>query len=319
MPVRFTSPRLAGIGDPQLEKHRWQLHATYRHLGAGQWYVGTKVQESAAPFGKPLSLNTNSVDLSLDYNVTDRLGLRLTLPFSYGTHSRFYADGNRHTVSAAGLGDISLVASRWLFEFAKHSRGNLALGVGVKMPTGNNSAADDFFLADSSIVQRPVDQSIQLGDGGWGIILQAQGHWNFSKKFSGYAQAWYLLTPREHTSVPSPLAGVTLSVPDVYAFRLGSSYIISQSRGISASFGPRLDGLPLRDRIGGNAGFRRPGYSLYLEPGVTLAQRGRSFTLSIPLRVHQNFRRSLVDIQLNKGGGGDLARYLILAGYSWRF
>lgn len=319
MPVRFTSPSLAGIGDPQLEGRRWQLHVAYRHLGANQWYVGTKVQESAAPFGKPLFLNMNSVDVSVDYNVTDRLGLRLTLPFSHGTHSRFYADGKRHKVSAGGLGDINLVASRWLFDFAKHTKGNLALGVGVKMPTGNNAAADNFFLADSSIVQRPVDQAIQLGDGGWGVILQAQGHRNISRRFSGYAQGWYLLTPREKTSVQSPLAGVPLSVPDVYAFRLGSSYVISPRRGISASFGPRLDGIPLRDLAGGNAGFRRPGYSLYLEPGVTLARRGSSFTLSVPLRVHQNFRRSLVDIQLNRAGGGDLARYLILAGYSWRF
>ncbi len=319
MPVRFTSPSLAGIGDPRLEGQRWQVHVAYRHLGAGKWYVGTKVQESAAPFGKPLYLNMNSVDVSVDYNVTDRLGLRLTLPFSHGTHSRFYADGKRHKVSAGGLGDISLVASRWLLDFAKHPKGNLALGVGVKMPTGENGATDDFFLADSSIVQRPVDQSIQLGDGGWGVILQAEGQWNISRRFSGYAQGWYLLTPREKTSVQSPVAGATLSVPDVYAFRFGSSYVISARRGISASFGPRLDGIPLRDLVGGNAGFRRPGYSLYLEPGVTLAQRRGSFTLSVPVRVHQNFRRSLVDIELNKPGGGDLARYLVLAGYSWRF
>jgi len=319
MPVRFTSPSLAGIGDPKLEGHHWQLHITYRHLGANQWYVGSQVQESAAPFGKPLYLNMNSVDLSVDYNVSERFGLRLTLPFSNGTHSRFYADGQRHKVSAGGLGDMSLVASRWLFDFAKHPKGNLALGLGVKMPTGNNAASDDFFLANSSIVQRPVDQSIQLGDGGWGVILQVQGQRNISKRFSGYAQGWYLLTPREQTSVASPLAGVPLSVPDVYAVRVGSSFIVSAKRGITASFGPRLDGIPLRDRVGGNAGFRRPGYSLYVEPGVTLTRRAGDFTLSVPIRVHQDFQRSLVDIQMNKAGGGDLARYLILAGYSRRF
>ncbi len=319
MPVRFTSPRLAGIGDPQLEGQRWQLHVTYRHLGAGKWYVGTQVQESAAPFGKPLSLDIHSVDVSIDYNVSERFGLRLTLPFSYGMHTRFYADGKSHTVSAGGLGDISLVASRWLFDFAKHPKGNIALGLGVKMPTGSNTANDDFFLADSSIVQRPVDQSIQLGDGGWGIILQVQAQRSLSRKFSGYAQGWYLLTPRNKTSVPSPLPGVPLSVPDVYALRLGFSSLISPKRGLSASFGPRLDGIPRRDVIGGDEGFRRPGYSLYLEPGVTLPQRRGTFTLSVPIRVHQNFQRSLVDIQLNKPGGGDLARYLILAGYSWRF
>jgi len=31
-----------------------------------------------------------------------------TVPFSKGTHSRFYADGVRHRVSAGGLGDVRL-------------------------------------------------------------------------------------------------------------------------------------------------------------------------------------------------------------------
>jgi hypothetical protein len=87
----------------------------YRRLYADKWYVGPDVRESAAPFGQPLLINLNSVDVSVDYGVNDRLSLTLTLPFSYGTHSRFYADGKRHEVSAAGLGDISLAGrdSSW--------------------------------------------------------------------------------------------------------------------------------------------------------------------------------------------------------------
>jgi hypothetical protein len=319
MPVRFTSPSLAGIGSPQLQAHHWQLDVAYRHLGANQWFVGTQVKESASPFGRPLFLNINSVDVSLDYGLTDRTSMRLTLPFSYGTQSRFYADGKRHTVSAGGLGDVNLVVSHWLFDFSKHPRSNLALGLGVKMPTGNNHAADDFFLADGSFIQRPVDQSVQLGDGGWGIILQLQAYRWVSKRFSGYVQGWYLAAPREKTSVLSPLTGIPLSVPDVYALRLGSSYALSPKHGISISLGPRIDGIPRRDLIGGDAGFRRPGYSLYIEPGLTLVRDSGTATFTVPLRVHQNFERSLADIQLNAPGGGDLAPYLVLAGYSWRF
>jgi hypothetical protein len=32
------------------------------HLGADQWFVGSQVRESAAPFGQPLFLNIYSVD-----------------------------------------------------------------------------------------------------------------------------------------------------------------------------------------------------------------------------------------------------------------
>jgi hypothetical protein len=68
-----------------------------------------------------------------------------------------------------------------------------------------------------------------------------------------YGYGWYLLTPREQTAVASPLAGVTLSVPDVYSFRSGVSTPPWRKRGISASLGPRLDGIPLRDFVGAAA------------------------------------------------------------------
>ena len=57
-----------------------------------------------APSGQPLLLEINSLDVSVSYGLTDRWTLAATLPFSRGTHSRFYADGRRHRVSAAGLG-----------------------------------------------------------------------------------------------------------------------------------------------------------------------------------------------------------------------
>ena len=277
------------------------------------------MQESAAPFGKPLYLNINSIDASATYGITDRLSTTLTLPFSYGTHSRFYADGVRHKVSAGGLGDLSIVFSRWLFDFAKHPKGNIALGGGVKMPTGSNNALDDFYLASGAVIQSPVDQSIQLGDGGWGIILQGQAFRSLVKRTSAYVNAWYLVSPKEKTDMASPLPGVTLSVPDVYSFRFGTSYVLVPSKGISVSLGARVDGIPVRDLIGDDGGFRRPGYSFYVEPGVAFVQKRGAYTLSVPLRVHQDFKPSLPDTQLGRVGGGDLARYFVLAGYSFRF
>ena len=43
----------------------------------------------------------------------------------------------------------------------------------MKTPSGNNHVLDDFFLAGGSAIQSPVDLSIQLGDGGLGVVLQA--------------------------------------------------------------------------------------------------------------------------------------------------
>lgn len=81
MPVRFLSPSLGGYSGP-LKAHGWEIGVAYRHLGADQWFVGSDVRESAAPFGQPLLLGINSMDVSVSYGVTDRAGVTLTLPFA---------------------------------------------------------------------------------------------------------------------------------------------------------------------------------------------------------------------------------------------
>lgn len=48
-----------------LREHGWEVGLAYGHLGADQWFVGTSVLESAAPFGKPLFLNINSIDANI--------------------------------------------------------------------------------------------------------------------------------------------------------------------------------------------------------------------------------------------------------------
>lgn len=320
MPVRFTSPGLGGQRETFLRPHEWQIGIAYRRLFADKWYVGTDVREDKAPFGQPLFLDINSLDLALTYGITNRTSLTLTLPFSYGTHSRLYQDNVRHRVEALGLGDVSVTANLWLRDPKGQASGNVALGLGIKVPTGSNNVKDDFFNADGSISQRPVDQSIQLGDGGWGIMLQAYGFQRLVPRASAYFVGSYLLSPKETADVGSPIKNVLLSVPDVYSARAGLAYDLWPDGGVGANLGLRLDGIPLRDIIGGgDNGFRRPGYTLFLDPGVAIRRGKAEVTLNLPLRLHQDFRSSLIDRQLGGSGGGDLANYLIFVGFTRRF
>src|SRR5207247_8814862 len=123
--------------------------------------------------------------------------------------------------------------------------------------------------------------------------------------------------------VASPVAGlpvVLLAVPDVYSARAGIAYALAPPRGIALSLGGRIDGIPQGDLIGGrDNSFRRPGYSLYLDPGIALRRGDEEVTLSVPVRVHQDFQRSSIDQQRSFTGGGDLAEYLIFVGYTHRF
>lgn len=250
------------------------------------------------------------------------MGASLTIPFSYGTHSRYYADGARHKVSAGGLGDISLSGNAWLLDPRAHAEGNVQLGIGVKIPTGRNDVNDDFFLANGSVVQRPVDQAIQLGDGGWGGLLQMQA---FQRLFAGgyaYATGSYLISPRNTTDVASPIPGVPLSVPDVYSVRIGLTYTPPFASRVSVSLGGRLDGIPLRDLVGASDGFRRPAIIGYVDPGIVLSLGSTTISASVPFSVYRDFRASMIDRQLNEPGtvsGGDLAKYLVFVGIDRRF
>jgi hypothetical protein len=79
------------------------------------------------------------------------------------------------------------------------------------------------------------------------------------------------------------------------------AYGVSPTHGVYVSFGTRIDGIPVSDLIGGSMAFGGPGYSLYLEPGMIM-NHGHgtytgltrdlhgTYTLSVPLRVHQNFK-----------------------------
>jgi hypothetical protein len=154
---------------------------------------------------------------------------------------------------------------------------------------------------------------------GWGFLVQAQAYRHLVGRLSGYLFGSYMLSPREKTEVlfsPSFPASF-VSVPDVYHARLGFAYAAWPEGGLSLSLGGRVDGVPVHDIIGGDLGFRNPGYTLFLEPGLSV-ERGRgAFTLSVPVRLRGNFVPSANDEAGNPGPGpdgarGDLAAYLIL-------
>ena len=319
MPVRFTTPSLGGQGELQvadLTAHQWRLAVGYRHLHADQLFVGTDL----VPTNKPLIIDIHSVDVTAAYAVTSRFSLSLTVPFVSGMQSRFYADSARHAVTALGLGDITVVGSTWLLD--PHNRsGNVALGLGVKAPAGAHGAKDEYFLANGTAIQYAVDQSIEPGDGGWGVIVQLQAYRRAFPHATAYLTGSYLINPRRLSDVAKdPGGAVYWSVPDVYSGRLGLVYALFPQHGISVSLGARMDGQPVRDLIGGgDMGFRRPGYSVSLDPSVGFTTGANQFTVSGPIRLSANRKASVLDLQSGKHGGGDFASGLIFVSYARRF
>jgi hypothetical protein len=173
-----------------------------------------------------------------------------------------------------------------------------------------------------------VDQSIQLGAGGYGITLGTEAYQRIHK-FTLYGSGTYLLTPQEQNGTTNAsLAGVhfpvnpltaNMSIPDQYLLDGGVSYPVPKIRGLAAKFGMRDEGVKVRDIIGGSLGFRRPGYAFSVEPGAQYQRGKTTWSLNIPVAVQRNRKRSVPDLIRSTAGDAAFADYLILLGYSRSF
>lgn len=322
MPIRFVSPVLGGKGDVYLTHRTWQVGLSYRRLASDQFVYLHDVRNDMGPGKQAPILETNSFMLSVSYGLTSRLSFDLNVPFQTGSATRVYTDGQEHTTQATGVGDVNLIANYWLWDTGLRPKGNLAFGLGVKAPTGNHAVEDDYWTKTGAVVRFPVDQSIQLSDGGWGIIMLVQGFQPIFDRSYLYAAAAYTANPRETTEVQrEPGSTIYWGVPDLFNLRLGASWTVTPDGPLSVNLGGRLDGTTMQDLFGGrDEGFRRPAIVGYLDPGVAYVSGSRTITLSVPFRIYKNFRPSYLDPDVTgKPGGGGLAQNLIFVSFAQRF
>jgi hypothetical protein len=252
--------------------------------------------------------------------VTDRLSLDLTVPFSVGSAAVMQGTEQSHRYyrySASGLGDVTLQAEYWLSNPAIPSRVAGSVGLGVKTPTGLDDVHVTVFSADGDI-QAPADEAVQLGTGGWELILRAQGTAQITGPLWAYGSGYYGLSLSEHTDVLN--GGVLRGNPDTYSGRLGAAYLLPQLESLVISLGGRVNGVTVRDLVGGgDLYWRRPGYVIYVEPGFTWTLGSNMASLSVPVRIYANKQDSLLDRSLDRTIGASFAPYLLLASYARRF
>ncbi|MEO5824331.1 MAG: hypothetical protein ABIR59_00405 [Gemmatimonadales bacterium] len=323
-PIRFTTPiDLGGGGQAYQGAHQWRFTLAYRRLHSSDWYIGTERNNSLAPGGQSPVFNINTFIGDVSYAPTDRLRLRVSVPYSTSSFSRIWPDAVEHEQSASGIGDVTVAGDLWLFNPRAHENGNLSLGLGVKAPTGSHTKPSQFYTAGGP-VDFPADQTIQPGDGGWGITLQAQGFRRFAENWFGYASASYLANPKDQTEVLfNPTSTVHWSVPDVYSARVGTAVSVLPAQGITVSLGLRMDGIPKNDLIGGgdSTTIKRTSNILYGDPGLSLVQGRSTFTLNMPVRLHINrIKSGLEERSTGPAGvnGGGFAKYLLFLSYGYR-
>jgi hypothetical protein len=267
-------------------------------------------------------VHSQLLNVSLVYGVTDRLAVTVNAPLARGNLELTYPDGQRHQNTASGLGEMSVSASYWLRAAqAFQPGGNVAIGFGVKAPTGRNDVGGTFWKADGTSISFPVPPAIELGDGGWGFVVSTKGFRPVLERSYVYAGGSYTFNPRTTTDVVrSPGSTLHWAAPDTWDASAGVSTLLSSALGLSLNLGALAYGTPRRDVFGGrDDGERLPAISGYVSPGIGITRGAHTITVSVPVRAYMNFRPSFVDDAAGAPGGGGLARRLVLSSYSVRF
>ncbi|MEO2052999.1 MAG: hypothetical protein ABGX00_14675 [Allomuricauda sp.] len=312
-----------------------QIGTNYRYFKSFRHFRGTEEEPDRVANGSEVINHSHSWDFFLTYGISNRVYTSITIPTVINTRSSLYEHGReeRNTTFSRGLADIRVGVGYWVFDPIEHQNGNLALGLGLKLPTGNYNASDIFYNVgpEGSPQVRPVDQSIQPGDGGFGITVDFQFYHKLAEKFFAYGGGFYLINPREtngtrtfrETLSPILQNEAIMAVPDQFSVRAGSSYAISNT--ISTSLGARYEGVPVKDLIGGNEGFRRPGNVLSIDPGIAFIKNNFALNLNVPFAVRRERPQSVTDKQTEeltgnpRNGDAAFADYLINVGISYRF
>jgi hypothetical protein len=323
----------------QHDDSKWMLSVSNRYFKSFRHFVGTEEQKQRLEQGTEVINYSYTLDLTLFRNLKNGWSIGLDVPVISNARSSMYEHGGnnqknaRHYTRSFGIGDVRVAVYKWLLDQTKMPKGNIQVGLGLKLPTGDYRYQDFFIKNDTTKVLGYVDQSIQLGDGGTGFTTEINAYYNFTSIIGVYGNFYYLLNPREQNGVSTARGGTpsadavkygttVMSVPDQYMVRAGASATVNK---FTFSAGMRMECQPSEDLIGGSLGFRRPGKILSVEPGVNYQFRKATLYAYVPFAVKRDRTQSMADKLKTEATGvhaqGDaaFADYLVNVGCSFKF
>ena len=316
------------ITDHSFSNSSWQVNIVSRYFKSFREFKDDEDQKN--PEG---GINhVFSTDFSVSRFFDKGYSINFSLPLNVNSRSTTMEHGGkgtpRYTTHSFGVGDVRLTAYKWILPPSVNQKGNVQIGLGLKLPTGDYKYQDYFHRNDSVKVSAPVNASIQLGDGGTGLIAELNGFYVINKTVNLYGNIYYLANPRDQngtsttygrapTSTQLQTGSEVNSVPDQYSLRGGMNLNFKK---FSYSAGVRWEGITVNDFIGNSNGSRRSGYNLSFEPGLIYSMKKVSLYSYVPIIIGRKTKQTVPDkLQSEITGNyeissGGFANYLVFLG-----
>ena len=302
------------------EPTKWFLNITQRYFKAHDTYSGTEYVREP-----DWGIKTTRVYL-INFGVTRVFdkgwAVALDVPVLAGSRyawrfEHVNPDSSKHTTHSFGLGDVRVTGFKWLWDVAGATRGNIQVGLGLKLPTGRYDYSDYFYTNPQSNTEKkwaPVNSAIQPGDGGTGITTEINAFYSLTRSIILYGNVFYLFNPRDVNGVSTTFGrdatvnqiastSNVYSVPDSYTFRAGANVAV---RNFTIWGGLRMEGSPVHDVIGKSNGQRRAGKTVSIDPGINYKFRSVTLYTFIPIPIHRQTRQTVPDQRISDLTGSEV-------------
>ena len=160
--VVWLSAGTAGVCSRPSDVKGWELNINNRYFKSYKHFVGTVEQKQREEEGTNVINHSYEMDVTAIRTINSRWSVTVTLPIMAFARSSLYEHDNltRHSHTfILVLVMLGFLHTGGCSTRPNHTTGNIQLGLGIKLPTGNYNYQDYFYKKADSSVLGPVDQS----------------------------------------------------------------------------------------------------------------------------------------------------------------
>lgn len=258
------------------EKGKYGIILKYINFKQDQLYDGndevdyTRPRRGQKPGKKCLERSMEKFQATFRAGISDHFDARLIVPFLNKEMTR-QSFNKEFTDSHSGIGDIKLIGRYRIWSQKGKDPFNLAVGAGVKIPTGTTDEEDDSGLC--------LPGFLQTGTGSWDPIVELGAH-----KVIG--RHWFSTYYMYRMTTEGELGDRDFESPDVFKYNFAYAYALSNLFDLELELNgdvkskAKLDGVK-KENTGG--------HMVYLTPGVHFKfHKGMHFDVGMPIPVYRD-------------------------------